>query len=98
MERAPSDQLFRNPMHPYTRALLGAIQSPDLKMRGKQTEVIRGEVTSPIDPKPGCRFADRCLYATEACRSGNIPLEEREPGHFVACLKANQLEVSAEKR
>ena len=88
VERAPSDQLFRNPMHPYTKALLSAIQSPDLKMRGKKSEVIRGEVTSPIDPKPGCRFADRCAYATEECRSGTLPLVERESGHFVACRKA----------
>ena len=91
VEYAPSDLLFQNPLHPYTKALLGAIQSPDLSTRGKKREVIRGEVTSPIDPKPGCRFADRCPYAQDACRGGDMPLAEREPGHFAACPRAGEL-------
>ena len=91
VEYASSDRLFEHPLHPYTRALLGAIQSPDLRTRGEKREVIRGEVTSPIDPKPGCRFADRCPHAQEACRSGDMPLLEREPGHWAACPKAGDL-------
>lgn len=91
VERAPSRELFQHPVHPYTKALLSAIQSPDLSTRGQRREVIRGEVTSPIDPKPGCRFADRCPYATSACRSSEIPLQPYTAGHDVACLRAREL-------
>ena len=88
VEKAPSQELFQNPMHPYTKALLGAIQEPNLKNRrsGVKREVIRGEITSPIDPKPGCRFADRCPYATAACAQP-VELRERESGHYVACTQ-----------
>ena len=85
VERAPSEELFTNPLHPYTRALLAAIPIPSLKSRKKGLGVIHGEVTSPINPKPGCRFAPRCPHACEKCRSGEIPLQERSAGHFVAC-------------
>ncbi len=85
VERCGSKELFESPMHPYTKALLDAIQIPDIRLRGKKKQIIRGEVTSPIDPKPGCRFADRCPFAAEACRRENIPLNEVRPGHFVAC-------------
>ena len=91
VERAPSRELFQRPLHPYTKALLSAIQSPDLSTRGQRREVIRGEVTSPIDPKPGCRFADRCPYAVEACRSSEIPLRQYSADHCVACLRAGEL-------
>lgn len=91
VERAPSRELFQHPVHPYTKALLSAIQSPDLSTRGQRREVIRGEVTSPIDPKPGCRFADRCSYATSACRSSEITLQPYTAGHDVACLRAREL-------
>ena len=74
-------------MHPYTIALLDAIPVPDLSERGKEAKIIRGEVTSPIDPKPGCRFAARCPYATKDCTAGDIPFTEVRPGHFVACTK-----------
>ena len=87
VERAPSEELFANPLHPYTRALLAAIPIPSLKSRKKGLGVIHGEVTSPINPKPGCRFAPRCPYACDQCRSGEIPLQERGPGHFVACTR-----------
>ena len=87
VERAPSEELFANPLHPYTRALLAAIPIPSLKSRKKGLGVIHGEVTSPINPKPGCRFAPRCPYACDQCRSGEIPLQERSPGHFVACTR-----------
>ena len=61
-------------------------------MRSKKPHVIRGEVTNPINPKPGCRFASRCPYAVEACTKAEIPFEEVEPGHYVACLKAKELQ------
>ena len=84
MERAPSRELFENPRHPYTEALLKAVPIPSLKNRGKPREILKGEVVSPIDPAPGCRFAPRCRYATEQCKA---PQEFREVSdrHFVAC-------------
>ena len=57
-------------------------------MRNKEIEAIKGELSSPINPKPGCRFAARCPMADDRCRSGEIPLMELRPGHFAACLKA----------
>ena len=85
VERAPSRELFLNPSHPYTKALLSAIPVPDLSMRGKKAQVVRGEVTSPINPKPGCRFASRCDFCTERCTKEQPPLVETAPDHHVAC-------------
>jgi len=56
-------------------------------MRQKKINIIKGEITSPVDPKPGCRFAARCPFATERCRQENPPFEEVKPGHFVACFE-----------
>lgn len=86
VERCSSDELFENPLHPYTRALLSAIPEPSLEARNKKQEIIRGEVTSPIDPKPGCRFAARCPYAKAECMAGNLEFKEVSPGHFVSCV------------
>lgn len=91
IEKAPSRELFANPMHPYTKALLSAIPLPDLSMRNKKAHIIRGEVTSPIDPKPGCRFAARCEYACEACMMETPEFREVSPGHFCACPFAEKL-------
>ena len=85
VERCGSKELFDNPLHPYTKALLDAIQVPDISLRGKKKAVIRGEVTSPIDPEPGCRFAARCPHAADACRGGQILLREVSLGHYAAC-------------
>ena len=85
VELCPSKELFKNPLHPYTKALLSAIPIPKAEMRHKKIEVIRGEVTSPVNPKPGCRFAPRCPLAMEECTKGDIPLVEVSDGHFVAC-------------
>ena len=85
VERCGSKELFDNPLHPYTKALLDAIQVPDISLRGKKKAVIRGAVTSPIDPEPGGRFAARCPHAADACRGGQIPLREVSPGHYAAC-------------
>ncbi len=90
VELAPSDELFANPLHPYTKALLAAIPEPDLeRSRNKKLEVIRGEVTSPIDPKPGCRFAARCEYCTGRCSESNPEFVEVTPGHYVSCFLVN---------
>jgi len=85
VELCPSKRLFKNPLHPYTRALLSAIPVPRVEMRHRKIEVIRGEVTNPVNPRPGCRFAPRCPHVSEACTKGEIPLVEIEEGHFVAC-------------
>ena len=84
VEFAPTQELFDHPEHPYTQALLNAIPIASLKHR-KKLEIIKGEVTSPINPKPGCRFADRCPYATAKCREEGLKLQEISKGHFVAC-------------
>ena len=85
VERASSDELFANPRHPYTKALLSAIPVPDISMRNKEIHLIQGEVTSPINPKPGCRFAARCPLARPECSQESPPLREVSPNHFVAC-------------
>ncbi|MDR1440263.1 MAG: ABC transporter ATP-binding protein [Clostridiales bacterium] len=85
VERCPSDELFENPLHPYTKSLLAAIPVPKLAGAGAQQQVIRGEVSDPIDPKPGCRFMPRCDFCSDGCAGADIPLGERMPGHYVAC-------------
>ncbi len=88
VEYCDSKGLFKNPVHPYTKALLSAIPVPNISMRNKKPQLIKGEVTNPINPKPGCRFAARCPYASEECTKQDIPFAEVEKGHYVACLKA----------
>ena len=85
VEKASSRELFKTPLHPYTRSLLSAIPIPSAVARERKPELIKGELTSPIDPKPGCRFASRCPHATERCTGQDIPLKEVEVGHFCAC-------------
>lgn len=93
IEYAPSKVLFKNPLHPYTQALLSAIPVPSIKMRDREIETIRGEVVSPIDPKPGCRFATRCPYAKPECIGADLRLREVSAGHFVACPFTQSLKV-----
>ena len=84
VELCSAKELFANNLHPYTQALLSAI--PRASIRNKQQRILlKGEISSPIDPKPGCRFAARCNYATEACFQRDPELRECAPGHFVAC-------------
>ena len=87
VEYASSDELFENPLHPYTKALLSAIPELDLDARSKQIKLIQGEVSSPINVKPGCRFAKRCEYCEGRCSEENPPYIEVAPGHFAACFK-----------
>ncbi len=87
VEKAPASVLFNDPRHPYTHALLSAIPIPSAEARNKKVEMIRGEISSPIDPAPGCRFAPRCPYASAECQGQDIPLREVTPGHFVACIR-----------
>ncbi len=93
VEKANTEALFSEPMHPYTKALLSAIPIPNLRVK-KERIILKGEISSPIDPKPVCRFASRCPYACDICREKEPALTEVKPGHFVACHLAaeNQLQ------
>ncbi|MDR1874429.1 MAG: ATP-binding cassette domain-containing protein [Synergistaceae bacterium] len=84
VELSSTDDLFEHPAHPYTQGLLDAIPVPNLSAR-KRLNIIKGEVTSPIDPQPGCRFAPRCPKAGDGCAEPGIGLKEIRPAHFVAC-------------
>ncbi len=89
VETAPTKKLFANPLHPYTKALLSAIPSADID-HPMQRVSMKGEITSAINPKPGCRFAPRCPFATEACYQPQ-QLQEVEPGHFVSCCRVKEV-------
>lgn len=91
VELASSDELFDNPLHPYTKALLAAIPEPDLSKRNEDFVTIKGEVSSPINVKPGCRFAKRCEHFCEECSLKDPQLTEVSPGHFVSCFKVGQI-------
>ena len=84
VEHAKTAELFANPVHPYTKALLHAVPTIDLSRRNREHHVLHGEVSSPINPAPGCRFAPRCPYASDKCNE-NVCLKEVSPEHFVAC-------------
>lgn len=89
VEKAPSKELFMNPMHPYTKALLSAVPIPEVRAKQKRI-IIRGEVTSPIEPKDECRFAKRCDYVSDQCCANCPRLIEVSPNHFVACYLCTQ--------
>jgi len=84
IEKAPSDELFAQPLHPYTRALLSAIPVPRIHDRPERI-ILRGEISSPINPEPMCRFAGRCNEAMDICHREEPRLIEVTPGHFMAC-------------
>lgn len=86
MELADCDELYENPLHPYTEALLSAIPIPDpIKQNAKKRILLEGDVPSPIDPPKGCTFVDRCRKAKDICRDNRPELKEIKPGHFIAC-------------
>ncbi|MDO5036998.1 MAG: ATP-binding cassette domain-containing protein [Tissierellia bacterium] len=92
VEISKSEELYDHPLHPYTKALLSAIPIPDPEIqRSRKVIELEGDVPSPIDPKPGCRFVDRCPYGDDACRQKDPKLEEVRPGHFVACFKLKEV-------
>jgi peptide/nickel transport system ATP-binding protein len=86
MEIAPSETLYAAPRHPYTRALLSAIPSPDPAAR-RQRQLLKGDVPSPANPPSGCVFRTRCPYALPACAAAVPPLEAVGPGHLKACIR-----------
>ena len=85
IEKAPSEELFAHPTHPYTQALLSAIPIPSLDKK-RERILLKGEITSPIEPPAACRFAQRCPHATDRCRGEEPQLKEISPGHFVSCF------------
>lgn len=96
VELAPTDEIFANTLHPYSIALLSAVPQIDFENK-KERIVLKGDVPSPVNPKPGCRFAPRCWMAKDICRAESPELKEPAPGHCVAChfwqeaqKKANQ--------
>lgn len=94
VELAATEELFHNPKHPYTKALLEAIPRASLSSREREIEILSGEVVSPINPKPGCRFHSRCPYAEDLCLNGEIPMTEIGEQHFVACIRSNEKEIA----
>lgn len=92
MEVCGSDELYDNPLHPYTQALLSAIPVPDPKLTRSQKRIIlEGDVRSPINPKEGCRFSSRCRYCKEICENVTPELEEAKPEHFIACHRYKEI-------
>ena len=89
VEKAPTNELFSHTLHPYTKSLLSAIPSVDIDHPMQRIE-LKGEITSPINPAPGCRFAARCIYATEACKQAQ-KLTEVSKGHFVSCCRVQEI-------
>ena len=90
VEKAASNELFEYRLHPYTKALLSAVPLPDIDHEKKHIE-LKGEITSPINPKPGCRFAPRCPYAADVCFRTTPAHEEVRPNHFVSCHRVREL-------
>lgn len=90
IEKAPKKDLFEAPLHPYTQALLSAIPTPTVG-KEKNRIILEGEITSPINPSPGCRFAARCRFVSEQCKCENPELKEIKDNHFVACHRADEI-------
>jgi len=88
IEKAPSEELFNNPVHPYTKALLSAIPIPDIHYKTERI-LLKGEIASPIEPPAMCRFAPRCIHCMEKCRNSEPALVEISPDHFVSCFLAS---------
>ena len=84
IERADKRELFKNPLHPYTKALLASIPVPRLSSRARK-HIIRGEVSNPVNPSAGCRFAPRCDCCRPDCTGEELTLKDRGGGHYVAC-------------
>ena len=86
VELASREELFRNPLHPYTQALMSAIPIPDPKVR-RERIILKGDVPSPLRPPSGCRFHPRCPVAFPHCKVEEPPFQETSPGHFAACWR-----------
>ena len=93
VELADSKALYRRPLHPYTQALLSASPLPDPTVKRNRI-ILKGDVPSPIDPPPGCRFHTRCLYAKDVCSQREPKFREVDPHHYAACLFAGQVGIA----
>lgn len=93
VEMAATDELYMNPMHPYTEALLSAVPKPDPRMRSKRI-VLEGEVADPSNPPSGCYFHPRCRYAIDRCHQETPELRQLRPDHFVSCHRAEELSLA----
>jgi oligopeptide/dipeptide ABC transporter ATP-binding protein len=91
VETCPSKALFKNPLHPYTQALISAVPTIDIHHM-KERVILEGELTSPINPKPHCRFSKRCKYECKPCHEPQ-QLEEILPNHFVACCRVREINI-----
>lgn len=89
VEKSPTKELFKTTLHPYTKALISAVPTMDIDHPMHRIQ-LKGEITSAINPKPGCRFAKRCPYTKESCRQPQ-QLEEVLPGHYVACCRCREI-------
>ena len=85
VETASDRELYQNPLHPYTTALIAAVPKAEANAKQRRREVVRGDVPSPIDPPPGCRFHTRCPRVMERCRSERPAMRRHRPEHWVAC-------------
>jgi len=92
VELAGSETLYRQPLHPYTQALLSAVPVPDPALKGERI-ILRGDAPSPSDPPPGCRFHTRCLFAKEVCRKRVPSFREVADGHWVTCFFAGSVGI-----
>ena len=92
VEKAPGPDIYRNPLHPYTMALLSAVPQTDPAAK-KEEIILEGDVPSPLNPPVGCRFHTRCRYMQERCKAAVPELREIEPGHFTACIRAEEIQA-----
>jgi peptide/nickel transport system ATP-binding protein len=92
VELASTAEIFSNPKHPYTEALMSAIPLPDPRPRAKRV-LLTGEVANPANPPSGCYFHPRCKYAKDICSTQEPALEEITPGHFAKCHFARELSL-----
>jgi peptide/nickel transport system ATP-binding protein len=90
VEMAPTKELFYQPRHPYTEALMSAVPKPDPRLRSERI-VLQGDVADPANPPSGCYFHPRCRYATDVCREKTPVQEEISPRHFVSCHRAREI-------
>ena len=93
VESAPSEELYSNPRHPYTEALLSAVPSSDPDQQIKRI-ILTGDVPSPSNPPSGCKFHPRCRYVRDMCKDEVPPLRDVSRDHWVACIRADELELS----
>ena len=86
VESSDSEEIYKNPLHPYTKGLLSCIPIADPKLaRAHASAGVEGDLPSPVNPKPGCRFCGRCPYAKPICSEQTPAMKEAAPGHFVVC-------------